>query len=977
MKLSFWMALVFGVFAISMAAQEQRPASLPPAGPNRPIGVPADFVITPFGYFHPSCVLQLKKGESVSKEGMLRHADGSEAKVNACQYSHFSPSGSPAAGREQSQQSAVTPESEGTVVPAIGHSWIENAGVTTSSAYGKEVSTWTVPPIPLMHDGQTIFIFPGFQDLGDGNTSILQPVIGSYDGGPWSMASWNCCLAGTADESNPVAINPGDTIVGTSEMTCAGGATTCATWNVITEDQTTNQSTELTATPSDGQTFNWAFGGVLEVYNLDQCLDYPPNASVTINNVLYDYNMNQIASPGWVSSGSPASSVQPQCDYGVTATATATTLAYGTSAPSFGLGVSPANGIAVNQGSSASGTLTATDINGFNGPVGISVGIPPNDITTLLSQGTLPNTYVLKLSAASSATLTGANQPAFLTLTATGSGIATQTFPMNVIVNPPLTGGVGTLVNLTDAYNVHAFFNDGVNYPVLSPTNSLDGAGDAYSANQLNPEGLSPMALNLSGVQFNFGVPNQLNAVYGTGANPISLPNASFDELQILGTGFGGSQKAQTITVTYTDNTTQSFTQTFDDWGAGPTCTSPTQCTPGETVAVTMPYADTEYVYSRADSIYYLYGYSFALNAAKTVKSLALPDNRNVLVLAATLTNVTATPTFSPAAGTIPSPQSVSIADSTAGATIYYTTDGSAPTTSSAVYSGAITVSSTETLQAMAIASGDTASAVASATYTLSPPAATPVFTPGTGTYSSPQTVTLTDSTPGATIYYTTDGSAPTTSSTVYKNPIAVSSTETLSAIASASNYSASAVAAAVYTVPPNFSVTGTAVTVVPGASSGNTSTITLTPWGGFTGVVNLSCTLSPAAANDPATCSIPASVTISGSTAQTVVLTVNTTSATSLLSQPERFFWKFTGRNVLACLLIVGIPALRRRRWTTSLTLMLTVCIVAGALGCTGSGSGGGQGGNPGTTAGTYVVSVTATSGAITQVGTVSLTVQ
>ncbi|MGA7159246.1 MAG: chitobiase/beta-hexosaminidase C-terminal domain-containing protein [Acidobacteriaceae bacterium] len=961
-----------------MVAQEQRPPSLTPAGPNRPSDVPADYVITPFGYFHPSCVLQLKKGESISKEGMLRHADGSEAKVNACQYSHFRPSGSPASGQASSQQSAITPESGSAEPPAIGHSWIENAGVITSSAYGKEVSTWTVPPIPLMHDGQTIFIFPGFQDAGDGNTSILQPVIGSYDGGPWSMASWNCCLAGTADESNVVAINPGDTIVGTSEMTCAGGSTTCATWNVITEDQTTNQSTELTATPSDGQTFNWAFGGVLEVYNLDQCLDYPPNASVTINNLLYDYNMNEIASPGWVGSGGPASSVQPQCDYGVTTTATETTLTYGTSAPSFGLGISPANGIAVNQGSSANGTLTATDINGFNGSVGISAGMPPNGITTLLSQGASPNTYVLKLSAASTATLTGANPPAFLTLTAAGPGISTQTIPMNVIVNPPLTGGVGTMVNLTDAYNVHAFFNDSAGYPTLNPTNSLDGSGDAYSANQLNPEGLSPMALDLSGVQFNFGVPNQVNAVYGTGTNPISLPNASFDVLQILGTGFGGSQKAQTITVTYTDNTTQSFTQTFDDWGAGPTCTSPTQCTPGESVAVTMPYADTEYAYSRADSIYYLFGYSFALNAAKTVKSLALPNNRNVLVLAATLTNITAAPTFSPAAGTITSPQSVNIADSTAGATIYYTTDGSAPTTSSAVYSSAITVASTETLQALAIASGDAQSAIASATYTLSPPAATPVFMPGTGTYSSPQTVTIADSTPGATIYYTTDGSAPSSSSAVYKSPIAVSSTETLNAIASASNYSASAVADAMYTVPPNFSVTGTAITLAPGATTGNTSTISLTPWGGFTGVVSLSCTLSPAAASDPATCSIPASATISGATAQTVLLTVNTTSATSSLNRPGTFPWGSVGGTALACMFLFGMPA-RRRKWTSNLlALLMCLFVLGGALGCSGNGGGAGSGvGNPGTTPGAYVVTVTGTSGTITQSGTISISLQ
>jgi len=315
MKLSSLLFFLLWFSCISVAAQEQPVPALPPAGPNRPAAVPANFVITPFGYFHPSCVLQLKKGESVKNGGVLHHADGSETQVSPCQYPHFGPSGAPASGAGDAHNGTAIQSQEPAVEPAIGHSWIENAGVTTTTAYGKEVSTWTVPPLPLMHDGQTIFFFPGFQDLGDAQTSILQPVIGSYDGGQWTMASWNCCLAGTADESTPVAINPGDTIVGTSEMTCAAGTTSCATWNVITQDQTTKQSTELTATPSDGQTFNWAFAGVLEVYNLDQCLDYPPNASFAISSLLYDDNMNLIPSPNWVPSGVPASSVQPQCNY--------------------------------------------------------------------------------------------------------------------------------------------------------------------------------------------------------------------------------------------------------------------------------------------------------------------------------------------------------------------------------------------------------------------------------------------------------------------------------------------------------------------------------------------------------------------------------------------------------------------------------------------------------------------------------------
>lgn len=80
------------------------------------------------------------------------------------------------------------------------------------------------------------------------------------------------------------------------------------------------------------------------------------------------------------------------------------------------------------------------------------------------------------------------------------------------------------------------------------------------------------------------------------------------------------------------------------------------------------------------------------------------------------------TPTFSPAAGTYSSAQNVSIACTTEGAAIYYTTDGSTPTAESTAYTQAIPVSTTTTIKAIAVADGYTNSAVATATYTIVPP---------------------------------------------------------------------------------------------------------------------------------------------------------------------------------------------------------------------------------------------------------------
>ena len=92
-----------------------------------------------------------------------------------------------------------------------------------------------------------------------------------------------------------------------------------------------------------------------------------------------------------------------------------------------------------------------------------------------------------------------------------------------------------------------------------------------------------------------------------------------------------------------------------------------------------------------------------------------------------------ATPTFSVAEGTYTSTQSVELACATTGADIYYTTNGTTPTSSSTPYTSAISVSSTTTIKAIAI-KGEESSNVGSATYTIYP-------VTHAGTSSDPYTV--------------------------------------------------------------------------------------------------------------------------------------------------------------------------------------------------------------------------------------------
>ena len=221
--------------------------------------------------------------------------------------------------------------------------------------------------------------------------------------------------------------------------------------------------------------------------------------------------------------------------------------------------------------------------------------------------------------------------------------------------------------------------------------------------------------------------------------------------------------------------------------------------------------------------------------------------------------------------------------------------------------------------------------------------AATPAFSPVAGTYTSAQFITFTDATAGATFYYTTNGTTPTTSSSVYNGPISVSSSETLEAIATASGYSNSAVASAAYVInipgfgPPSGSQPGS-ISIQPGAATGNTVTISVVGTNGFSGTVNLSCSVTPAAANDPPSCSLsPPSVTLSGTTAQTSTLTVTTTAATSDLIRPA---WRQVGGIAFAFVLMFAIPR-RRRNWLAMLIVLAIVASISFA-GC-GGGSGGG----------------------------------
>jgi beta-glucanase (GH16 family) len=169
-------------------------------------------------------------------------------------------------------------------------------------------------------------------------------------------------------------------------------------------------------------------------------------------------------------------------------------------------------------------------------------------------------------------------------------------------------------VDLSGNFNLAGIVNDGTTF-----SGGLDGNGNAYSGNLLGT------SLTAGGVTFNLGPAGANNAVSALGQT-ISLPPGQFSALTFLGAAVYGPQQAQTFTVTYSDGTTDTFTQDMSDW------LNP-QGFAGESVAASLGYYDAGDG-STPGVPNYLYQYTFALNPQKTVLSITLPSNANVMLFA-------------------------------------------------------------------------------------------------------------------------------------------------------------------------------------------------------------------------------------------------------------------------------------------------------------------------------------------------------
>ncbi len=228
-----------------------------------------------------------------------------------------------------------------------------------------------------------------------------------------------------------------------------------------------------------------------------------------------------------------------------------------------------------------------------------------------------------------------------LTVTQDASVITWPT-PTPITYGTPLSGfqldataSTGIVsVPLSTYYNVNGIYTPGSKYN----TGGFDDDGYSYSTATLGA------TVVWNGMTFDIGPPNARDAVDG---GTITLPTGKYADLFMLGAMVNNIPPAETFTVTYTDGTTTVLNQNMSDWfnAAG---------WPGESVVNCSEKRNFEDGTAQPDSVC-VYGYDIPLDATKTVKSVTLPNTRNIVMLSMNLATpqIPGTFVYNPPAGTI------------------------------------------------------------------------------------------------------------------------------------------------------------------------------------------------------------------------------------------------------------------------------------------------------------------------------------
>jgi hypothetical protein len=289
-------------FCLSPAAQAQSSAA-----PTVSLKAHPGWVQVPGALIRPDCVHEIPKGAQVEENGDITLAGSIVAHYDPC----------PEAPISTRPVHGVAPLY--TDAPGTGNGWIEAVLEEVSLSKGDNIDkiegTWTVPSDPSTNGG-LVYMFNALEPTSE--NLIIQPVLqygatsagGDIGGNYWVIASW--MVGSNALHSPGERVNPGDTIQGTVYITSVSGGK--LNWEIAAKDTTSGAWSDQGVWTS-GYTWNFAFSGVLEAYNITSCNDLPASHSDEFkgNTVDHGYPSFKSVTPGWF--GETFSYGGPSCGF--------------------------------------------------------------------------------------------------------------------------------------------------------------------------------------------------------------------------------------------------------------------------------------------------------------------------------------------------------------------------------------------------------------------------------------------------------------------------------------------------------------------------------------------------------------------------------------------------------------------------------------------------------------------------------------
>jgi hypothetical protein len=234
---------------------ESSPPSDPGDSNTSPFG--PDYLATPVGYIHRSCVYEVDDGATVDEAGNVQHADGSTFRAAPCAYPTYP---------NLSATGEFAPMAD--VAPTV-NGWVTAGIKEHATGYKSFHATQHVPKAPT-HNGATVFLFPALEPC-DGSR-IVQPVLewSATGNNRWQISSWAGSAGGPYYHSTPRDVNVGDRIDGHLDKVSTG-------YNIWTDDVTSNKPTSLRF--NTVKTYDCAFV-TLEAYSVSNCDQYPDQTSM-------------------------------------------------------------------------------------------------------------------------------------------------------------------------------------------------------------------------------------------------------------------------------------------------------------------------------------------------------------------------------------------------------------------------------------------------------------------------------------------------------------------------------------------------------------------------------------------------------------------------------------------------------------------------------------------------------------------------